>query len=185
MQKRILLQNEKIEYVLKKHKQAKRLKVAIYCGGNVVVTAPWRMNFENVEKFIRQNAQWIVEKLKTMKKEREYSIFVKDNPKEYRRLKEAARKLVQERIEKWNDYYDFKFNRIFIKNQKTRWGSCSTNRNLSFNYKIILLPRHLADYIIVHELCHLKEFNHSKRFWNLVAQTFPDHEKLVAQLKKI
>jgi predicted metal-dependent hydrolase len=185
MTKRIILRNEKIEYQLKKHKTAKRLKVAIYCGGDVIVTAPWRMNFKNVERFMRENAEWMIEKLKKMKKEKEDSIFVKNNPKEYKRLKEAARTFVSERIEKWNQFYGFPYNRIFIKNQRTRWGSCSSNRNLSFNYKILLLPKKHADYIIVHELCHLKEFNHSKRFWNLVAETFPDYEKIVTQMRAL
>lgn len=185
MTNRITLRNEKIEYQLKKHRRAKRLKVAIYCGGDVVVTAPWRMNFSNVERFIRQNAQWIIDKLKKMRREREQSIFVKNNPKEYRRLKEAARAFVHQRLEKWNAHYGFSYKRVFIRNQRTRWGSCSSNGNLSFNYKIILLPSKLADYIIVHELCHLREFNHSRRFWNLVSQTFPDHEKIVAKMKSL
>lgn len=185
MNKKITLKNEKIEYELRKNRRSKRLKLAIYCGGNVIVTAPWHMNFDNVERFIRENAEWVIEKLKKMKREKEHSIFVKDNPKEYRRLKEAAREFVGQRLKIWSDYYGLEYNRFFIKNQRTRWGSCSSNRNLSFNYKIILLPKRYADYIIIHELCHLKEFNHSRRFWSLVAETVPDYEKIIEHLKKV
>jgi predicted metal-dependent hydrolase len=85
----------------------------------------------------------------------------------------------------FNSFYNFKYNKIFIKNHQRRWGSCSSKRNLNFNYKIIFLPERLQNYLIVHELCHLKEMNHSKGFWALVAKTIPDYEKLNKQLKKI
>ena len=102
----------------------------------------------------------------------------------YLKYKEFARRLVNERIEYFNSVYGFKVGRVAIRNQKTRWGSCSKRGNLNFNYKIVLLPSHLADYIIVHEICHLGEFNHSKRFWSLVAKTVPDYLKVRKELKK-
>lgn len=102
----------------------------------------------------------------------------------YQKYKTEARILVGQKLEKYNQVYNFKYNRVSIRDQKTRWGSCSKKGNLNFNYKIIFLPEDLADYIIVHELCHLKEFNHSIRFWSLVAQVFPNHLKLRAQLRK-
>jgi predicted metal-dependent hydrolase len=93
--------------------------------------------------------------------------------------------LVENRIAYFNKIYNAPINKITIRNQKSRWGSCSTKGNLNFNYKIIYLPPELADYIIVHELCHLKEFNHSKKFWDLVAHTIPHHLELRHNLKKI
>lgn len=97
--------------------------------------------------------------------------------------KEQARNLVAGRLAHFNEHYRLKINKVFIKNQKSRWGSCSSNGNLNFNYKIALLPPDTADYIIVHELCHLGEFNHSPEFWALVAETVPDWRKLRKQLK--
>ncbi len=97
--------------------------------------------------------------------------------KEYKERKEEARALVHERLEYWNSYYRFAYNKVFIKNSRTRWGSCSKKGNVNFNYRIVHLPKDLADYLIVHELCHLKEFNHSEKFWKLVALTIPDFEK--------
>jgi predicted metal-dependent hydrolase len=99
--------------------------------------------------------------------------------------KDQALALVQERINYYSSIYNFPYGKISIRNQKTRWGSCSRKGDLSFNYKIIYLPKNLADYIIVHELCHLKEFNHSRKFWNLVALAFPDYKKLRAQISKM
>jgi predicted metal-dependent hydrolase len=98
---------------------------------------------------------------------------------------EEARALVKNRVEYFNRFYGFKINRIAIKNTKTRWGSCSSKGNLNFNYKIIYLKPHLADYLIVHELCHLGELNHSKRFWELVCKIIPDYAKVSKELKKI
>lgn len=97
--------------------------------------------------------------------------------------KEAARELVHAKLQHWNQYYGYVYGRVSIKMVKTRWGSCSSNRNLNFNYKIMFLPEHLQDYIIVHELCHLEQMNHSPAFWALVAKTIPDYKKCVAQLK--
>lgn len=80
--------------------------------------------------------------------------------------------------------YTFSYKKISIKNVSSRWGSCSRKGNLNFNFRLALLPPELADYIIVHELCHLGEFNHSKKFWDLVALTIPNWQKLRNGLKE-
>lgn len=97
--------------------------------------------------------------------------------------KELARTLVKERIKFFNHHYKFTVNRISIRNQRSRWGSCSKKGNLNFNYRLVLLPPEVADYIIVHELCHLGEFNHSKKFWELVAKTIPDYKQIRKELR--
>lgn len=181
--KKITLNSEKIEYTVRKHRTAKRLKLAIYCDGNCVVTLPWRMGFLSADEFIKKNAEWVLEKMKAMKKIGRNSLFARHDHVEYLKLKEHAREMVAKRLEKYNAVYGFKYKGVAIRNQKTRWGSCSSKGNLNFNYKILLLPQRHADYIIVHELCHLKEFNHSKRFWSLVSQTIPEYEKIVEQLR--
>ena len=105
--------------------------------------------------------------------------------KHYLKYKEDARTLITERVLHWNGFYNFEINRITIRNQRTCWGSCSEHKNLNFNYKLLFLPRHLADYIIVHELCHLSELNHSSRFWDLVAQALPSYKEHRRELRKI
>lgn len=102
---------------------------------------------------------------------------------EYMNSKEAARKLVHEKLEYFNQFYNLEYNKVFIKNTKTKWGSCSTKKNLNFSYKIIFLEPHLQDYLIVHELCHLAEMNHGKGFWDLVAQQIPNPIALHKQLR--
>ncbi|MCX6719584.1 MAG: M48 family metallopeptidase [Candidatus Staskawiczbacteria bacterium] len=98
--------------------------------------------------------------------------------------REQARRLVENRLSYFNKFYNFEINRVAIKNASTRWGSCSSLGNLNFNYKIIYLRPELADYLIVHELCHLGEFNHSKRFKALVAKTIPNYVSINKELKR-
>ena len=98
--------------------------------------------------------------------------------------REQARRFVENRLGYFNKFYNFEINRIAIKNTSTRWGSCSSKRNLNFNYKIIYLRPELADYLIVHELCHLGEFNHSKRFKALVMKTIPDYVNINKELRR-
>jgi len=75
--------------------------------------------------------------------------------------------------------------KIAIRNQRSRWGSCSKKGNLNFNYKLVFLPPEVRDYVIVHELCHIKEFNHGRGFWALVAETIPEYKDLRKQLRSI
>lgn len=95
----------------------------------------------------------------------------------------SARALAHARLSHFNQHYGFSYSRVFIRNQKTRWGACSAKGNLGFNYRIAFLPPELADYVIVHELCHLGQFNHSRAFWELVEQQIPNHKELRHQLR--
>ncbi|HEX7724733.1 MAG TPA: M48 family metallopeptidase [Candidatus Paceibacterota bacterium] len=99
--------------------------------------------------------------------------------------KESTRALIMERIAHFNQHYQVPIARVAIKNLKSRWGSCSRKGNLNFNYKLTFLPPDLRDYVIVHELCHLKEFNHGPKFWARVAETVPNYKELVVRLRTI
>jgi predicted metal-dependent hydrolase len=94
---------------------------------------------------------------------------------EYLLHKERARVLVHERIQYWAPQIGVIPGRIAIRDQRSRWGSCSTKGNLNFNYRLALIPLELVDYVIVHELCHLREFNHSPQFWALVGEKLPHY----------
>ncbi len=105
--------------------------------------------------------------------------------KHYQEHKDLARSLIHQRLEYWNEFYNFEYKRVAVRNQKTCWGSCSEHKNLNFNYKIAFLPQELMDYVIVHELCHLKEMNHSKDFWTQVARTLPEHKEYRRRLRSM
>ena len=107
------------------------------------------------------------------------------NRKKYLDSKERARALILQRLEHFNSFYNFKYLLVSVRDQKTRWGSCSSKGNLNFNYKILFLDSDLADYIIVHELCHLKEMNHGVNFWQQVELQCPDYKSKMSRLRLI
>jgi predicted metal-dependent hydrolase len=184
----VMAENEKIVtassgYVIRKSKRARGLRISVYCDGSCVVTAPVFLEQSAIEKFVSAKSAWIAKKL------REFMPFKPiakrtQTRAHYRKHKEEARLLAAERLEYFNRFYGFKVGRIAIRKQKSRWGSCSAKGNLNFNYKIALLPPHLSDYVIVHELCHLGEFNHSENFWNLVAKTIPQYKEARMELRR-
>ena len=98
--------------------------------------------------------------------------------KVYKEQVERTRAFVSERTAYWAREYGITFGKIAIRKQKTRWGSCSSAGNLNFNYRLGFLPFELMDYIVVHELCHIPEQNHSATFWALVAQAYPNYKVL-------
>lgn len=172
-----------MEYTLNVSGRARRVRLAVYCDGNFIVTAPQNASQNFIEKFILEKSKWIIDKLEYFKSFG--GTTIKTGKGDFLEYKQQALSLSEERINHFNSFYGFKYNKINIKNQKTRWGSCSKRGNINFNYKIALLPVYLADYIIVHELCHLGQFNHSPKFWNLVAKTTPNYPKIRKELKKI
>lgn len=105
--------------------------------------------------------------------------------KRYMQHKEVARALVHARLLYFNQWYNFKLNKVFIKNHHSRWGSCSSKGNLNFNYKIVFLPSEIVDYLVVHELCHLGELNHSPKFWALIEHTIPNYKALRKELRRV
>lgn len=105
--------------------------------------------------------------------------------KHYSEHKESARLLILSRLEYYNEHYKLTWNRVAIRNQRRCWGSCSSLKNLNFNYKLLFLPSHLQDYIVVHEMCHLVELNHGQQFWDLVGEQIPEYKQRVAELRAI
>lgn len=185
MKNEISLKNQKVEYELRRSKRSRHMRLAVYCGGSLVVTAPENLNFSKIENFILAKAEWVLEKIGIMVKRKKSIVLAGSDKREYKKLKNQALALAKIKVEKFNKIYDLKYAKITIRNQKTRWGSCSKKGNLNFNYKIALLPEDLADYIIVHELCHLKEFNHSKNFWDLVSVAIPDYRQKRKKIKSL
>ena len=168
------------EYELRESSQARHVRIMVDSGGRVVVTKPLRASLHTVERFVEEKREWIEHTLQKASKKRG-GLPLLDPPrprkgsKAYRDARAGARALVTERLKFFNETYQTQFGTISIRDQKTRWGSCSHKNNLSFNYRIVFLPSELADYIIVHELCHTIEHNHSPRFWAHVAHTLPNH----------
>jgi predicted metal-dependent hydrolase len=158
------------------------MRISVSRESKVVVTLPWGLNQSSAIRFVLSKQDWIIKSLEYFKNFK-CRILPKSGKREYLKYKNLALGLAQKKVIQWNKIYGFAYNRIGIKNQKTRWGSCSKKGNLNFNYKIAHLPEYLVDYLVVHELCHLREFNHSKKFWALVGQAVPNYKKCRRELR--
>ena len=157
--------------MLKRSDRAKYMRLQVQPGGAVILTAPFRTPTETIERFVHAQKGWIERQVARM---RRFKTLPVSGRRAYLRHREEARDFITERVEYWNKEYGFRFNRIAIKNTKRLWGSCSRKGNLNFSYALLFLPRELADYVVVHELCHLKEHNHGPRFWKQVEKSLPD-----------
>jgi len=103
----------------------------------------------------------------------------------YTTYKSIAKHQITKRVHEINSLYNHNINLISVRNQRTRWGSCSEHGNLNFSYRLIFLPPEICDYVIVHELCHLAELNHSTTFWALVETTIPNYKALKRRLRTL
>ena len=182
MIKEINLYDRKIPYSIIKSSRAKRLRIAVYCNLDVVVTLPHQKPTSDAEVYLKEKAKWISEKLDYFRVAK--GLQIKDRPVSFEENKEDANKLILRIFKKYNKLYNFKYNKITVKNHQTKWGSCSKKGNLNFNYRIVFLPKRLAEYIVVHELCHLRDLSHGRRYWSLVERALPDYRELVLNLKK-
>lgn len=163
------------DVTIRRRARAKHLRLRVQPDGRVVVSAPMWIRLERIEFFVRQHSEWIAKALERLQSNpKAYSPL--GTKEEYLQHRERSHALACERVSHFNAQLGFAFAKIVIRNQRSCWGSCSRRGTLSFNYKIALLPPELADYIIVHELCHLGAFNHSRDFWALVAGVIPDYK---------
>jgi predicted metal-dependent hydrolase len=167
---------------IKKSRRAKNICLRVCADATAVLTIPWWVSQVAGLKFLQSKKDWLADKIKI--KQEELKNHPRRTRKDYLKNKSAAERLVWGRLEHFNAFYNFNYNRVCIRDQKSRWGSCSAKKNLNFTYRIVFLPQELADYLIVHELCHLGEMNHSARFWKLVEKTIPNYKILRRRLKR-
>ena len=169
-------------YELKRSKR-KSISVEISTDARVIVRAPLNMRKENVELFLLMKSNWIKDHLANMQK-RLSDIPKKLSEEEISNLKKVAKKEILTRVEYYSKQMGVEYERIAIRTQKTRFGSCSSKKNLNFNLAIMLMPTEIMDYVIVHELAHLKEMNHSPLFWQEVGKILPNYKQCRAWLKE-
>ena len=182
--KTIILQGQNIPYQITRSDRSKNLRISISRDGNLLAILPYGMDEKFAENFIQKKSDWILKKIKYFQKHK-FHILPKSSQKEYKLRKKEAYAIIKEKILYFNSFYKFAIGKITIRRQKTRWGSCSRKGNLNFNFNIIHLPQNLLNYLVVHELCHLKELNHSKNFWHLVSLQIPDYKILRKELKTL
>jgi predicted metal-dependent hydrolase len=167
-----------VAYTIKKSNKTKRVSIRINANREVIVTIPPRVPQYIAKQFVESKQDWIQEKLATIPE----NIYTEQHYKEHR---DRARIIITARVVYWSEVMGLSYNRLSIRHTTTRWGSCSSKRNLNFSYRLMFLEPELMDYVVIHELVHLVEMNHSVRFWHIVAQYCPDYKILRGLLRKV
>ena len=154
----------------------KTLSLEVRPDGRVVVRAPLRAPKYAIREFVEKHEAWLEKHLKQAEEWREQKKQVeKLTESEIRTLAEKALEVIPERVRYYAPLIGVTYGRITIRNQRTRWGSCSAKGNLNFNCLLMLTPPEVLDSVVVHELCHRREMNHSGRFYEEILKVFPDY----------
>ena len=145
-------------------------------SGEVIVRAPLRMPEAEIRRFIESRQGWIEKQRKRFREEAAPAL-PPYTPEDTRRLADEAARVIPERVRHFAPIAGVTYGRITIRNQKSKWGSCSAQGNLNFNCLLTDAPPEVLDYVVVHELCHRLHMDHSPAFWAEVARVLPDYRK--------
>lgn len=151
-------------------------------NGDVIIKAPKRVKKSEILKIIDKHREWIEKAVVKEKQKREK--YENLTEAEIKALKKEAKKYLSEKCEYFASIMGLSYNRITITSAKTRFGSCSSSKNISFSYRLMLYPEPAREYVVVHELAHLKEMNHSNRFYAIIEKILPDYKERKKLLKK-
>ncbi len=168
--------------LFERSKKAKNINITIKPFEGIRVAVPFGLSYQQAEQVVKSKRKWIEEHIgKTKKVEEEHEARKKERPEIDRK---AARKKLVKRLDELAAQNGFSYNRVFVRCQKTKWGSCSSNNNINLNAKLVELPDELVDYVILHELVHLKIKNHSPDFWQELDKYVGDARQVDKELKK-
>ena len=168
-----------IEYELIRSSR-KTLALEIKPDGRLIARAPLRMPKAEIDRFVKQKEGWIISHRETARQKQEERENARSEAlsfAEIQALADQALIVFPEKVRYYAKLVGVSYGRITIRNQKTRWGSCTEQGNLNFNCLLMLAPDEVRDYVVVHELCHRKEMNHSARFWSEVERVLPNYRE--------
>ncbi len=149
--------------------------------GRVIVRSPYGVGRDIIEKSLSSHISWISKKLYEQKIRAEKIPELSDG--EIKALREKAKLVLKSKTEHYSEIMGLKYGRITITGAKSRFGSCSSKGNIAYSYRLMLYPEKAIDYVVVHELAHLVEMNHSKNFYNIIARVLPDYKERIKLLK--
>ena len=153
-------------------------------GNNLMIRAPLQATNDQINSFMLQHKAWIEKHIAEAQKKADAAAEVeKLSMEEIRALADRALQVIPERVKYYAPLVGVAYGRITIRNQRSRWGSCSSKGNLNFNCLLMLAPPEVLDSVVVHELCHRKEMNHSDQFYAEVLRVYPDYRKWDKWLK--
>lgn len=154
-------------------------------NGELLIRAPRRVSQAEIDRVLREKRSWILPRLSASRQEAEKARAIQPlTREELEALADRALAYIPGRVRFYAEKLGVTYGRITIRNQRTRWGSCSAQKNLNFNCLLMLTPPEVIDSVVVHELCHLKEMNHSERFYREVYSVYPDYDRCHAWLKE-
>ena len=156
------------------------LSLQVKNDGQVIVRAPRHVTLQEIAAFVRKNSAWLHKHLEKVRKEKELNAASPVQPltmEDIQKLADEALRVIPDRVAHFAPLVGVTYGRITVRNQRTRWGSCSSKGNLNFNCLLMLAPPGILDYVVVHELCHRKVMNHSPKFWAEVAKVMPDYKE--------
>ena len=166
------------------HSNRKTLALQIK-NGELIVRAPRRVSLSTIDRFVAEHSSWIEKHLAKVEEQRARAAALPAlSDEELSALTKEARRVFAERVAYYAPIVGVDYARISIRHQGTRWGSCSAKGNLNFNCLLLLAPPEVLDSIVVHELCHRKEMNHSPRFYAQVYRACPDYDASHRWLKE-
>lgn len=172
--------------IIKSNRRTIELKICT--DGHLQVRAPHYMTDAAIADFLNKKSKWIARhqtRIKERQQKKAQEIPVQQlSPQDIRALADQAMKVIPDRVRFYAEKIGVDYGRVTIRNQKTRWGSCSAKGNLNFNCLLMLTPEDVQDYVVIHELCHRKEMNHSPKFWSDVAKIMPDYKNSKTWLKE-
>lgn len=184
----ISLDKEEIEVEIIRSKR-RSMAIQIRTDGSVVVRVPMHASDRAIKRFVSAHARWIADNRGQMFERRKK---LADNPYDipaWESLSAADKKIAKQKIMEHVDYYarrmEIDYGSISMRNQKSRWGSCSSKGNLNFNYRLAYLPEELLDYVVVHELAHRRHMDYSAAFWEEVETYYPAYKKCRQMLNDI
>lgn len=163
----------------------KTISLQIKPDGSIELKVPLQTTSSQIQEFLRQKSNWIEKHLqKVQERQKQMSQIKPLTIEEIHGLANQALEVIPKRVAYFAPLVGVTYGRITIRNQKSRWGSCSGKGNLNFNCLLMLMPSEILDYVVVHELCHRKEMNHSPKFWAEVKKILPDYENQKLWLKE-
>ena len=182
-----------IPYTLVKSSRRRTIAIQISTNGKMTVRCPYFIGKWTIDNFLKEKQDWIYSNYLEAVQRTSSENFDSDlrnsspkieNPALINKHKKYARKIFESKVAYYHQFTGGNYTSITIRDQKTRWGSCSGRGTLSFNWRLILAPPEILDYVVVHELCHLTHMNHSKEFWSMVSNTIPDYKEKRKWLKE-